>query len=144
MNINRNINRAKVNKVDKIPLTFDIRVLNLFCSFVISENKYIRKHHLMNLRKVLDIIDPSTYENDIDKVNRIRFINKALEAKLDRRLVKKDMIIILNLIEKLQKENKKYKQFFDLMLRLDSDYFMNCGDEGTIKLVDEIEKLESE
>ena len=52
--------------------------------------------------------------------------------------------IVLYLIEKLQKENKKYKQFFDLMLRLDSDYFMNCGDEGTIKLVDEILKLESE
>ena len=30
------------------------------------------------------------------------------------------------------------------MLRLDSDYFMNCGDEETIKLVDEILKLESE
>ena len=57
---------------------------------------------------------------------------------------KKDMIIALNLIEKLQKENKKYKQFFDLMLRLDSDYFMNCGDEETNKLVDEILKLESE
>ena len=57
---------------------------------------------------------------------------------------KKDMIIALNLIEKLQKENKKYKQFFDLMLRLDSDYFMNCGDEETIELVDEILKLESE
>lgn len=51
---------------------------------------------------------------------------------------------LTNLIEKLQKENEKYKQFFDLMLRLDSDYFMNCGDEGTIKLVDEILKLESE
>ena len=52
--------------------------------------------------------------------------------------------LITNLIEKLQKENEKYKQFFDLMLRLDSDYFMNCGDEETIKLVDEILKLESE
>ena len=93
MNINRNLNKVKVDKSGKIPLTFDIRVLNLFCSFVISENKYIRKHHLMNLRKVIDIIDPSTYENDIDKVNRIRFINKALEAKLDRRLTNKDMII---------------------------------------------------
>ena len=51
---------------------------------------------------------------------------------------------LLNLIEKLQKENEKYKQFFDLMLILDSDYFMNCGDEETNKLVDEILKLESE
>ena len=30
------------------------------------------------------------------------------------------------------------------MLRLDSDYFMNCGDEETNELVDEILKLESE
>ena len=52
--------------------------------------------------------------------------------------------IVLYLIEKLQKENEKYKQFFDLMLRLDSDYFMNCGDEETNELVDEILKLESE
>ena len=51
---------------------------------------------------------------------------------------------LCEIIEKLQKENEKYKQFFDLMLRLDSDYFMNCGDEETIKLVDEILKLESE
>ena len=94
MNINRNINRAKNDRENsRIPLTFDIRVLNLFCQFVLSENRFIRKHHLMNMRKVIDIIDPTTYENDIDKVNRIRFINKALEAKLDRRLVNKDMII---------------------------------------------------
>lgn len=47
-------------------------------------------------------------------------------------------------LKKLQKKNEKYKQFFDLMLRLDSDYFMNCGDEETNELVDEILKLESE
>ena len=51
---------------------------------------------------------------------------------------------LLSDYKKLQKKNEKYKQFFDLMLRLDSDYFMNCGDEETIKLVDEILKLESE
>ena len=55
-----------------------------------------------------------------------------------------ECVLMSNLIEKLQKENEKYKQFFDLMLRLDSDYFMNCGDEETNKLVDEILKLESE
>ena len=47
-------------------------------------------------------------------------------------------------LKQVYQVNKKYKQFFDLMLRLDSDYFMNCGDEGTIKLVDEILELESE
>ena len=67
---------------------------------------------------------------------------KLKYTKLDRH--DKSIYNLLNLIEKLQKENKKYKQFFDLMLRLDSDYFMNCGDEETIKLVDEILELESE
>ena len=52
--------------------------------------------------------------------------------------------LLVENIEKLQKKNEKYKQFFDLMLRLDSDYFMNCGDEETNELVDEILKLESE
>lgn len=47
-------------------------------------------------------------------------------------------------LKKVYQGNKKYKQFFDLMLRLDSDYFMNCGDEETNKLVDEILNLESE
>ena len=59
-------------------------------------------------------------------------------------IIKKEIEHYKEYIEKLQKEIEKYKQFFDLMLRLDSDYFMNCGDEETIKLVDEILKLESE
>ena len=94
MNINRNKNRRNIGTNNsKIPLTFDIRVLNLFCHFVLSENKFIRKHHLMNLKKMIDMVDPTTYENDIDKVNRIRFISKALEAKLDLRISNRDMVI---------------------------------------------------
>ena len=57
---------------------------------------------------------------------------------------KKYVDVILSDYKKVLQKNEKYKQFFDLMLRLDSDYFMNCGDEETIKLVDEILKLESE
>lgn len=51
---------------------------------------------------------------------------------------------LLNIIKKLQKENEKYKEFFDLMFKLDPGYFMHCEDEETNKLVDEILKLESE
>ncbi len=51
---------------------------------------------------------------------------------------------ILSDYKRVLQKNEKYKQFFDLMLRLDSDYFMNCGDEDTNELVDEILKLESE
>ena len=47
-------------------------------------------------------------------------------------------------LKQVYQGNKKYKQFFDLMLKIDSDYFMNCENEETHKLVDEILKLESE
>ena len=66
------------------------------------------------------------------------------ENKYCDKIKELSVLKICEIIEKLQKENKKYKQFFDLMLRLDSDYFMNCGDEETNELVDEILKLESE
>lgn len=66
------------------------------------------------------------------------------ENKYCDKIKELSVLKICEIIEKLQKENEKYKQFFDLMLRLDSDYFMNCGDEETNKLVDEILKLESE
>lgn len=94
-------------------------------------------------KKALRVINTRTRrlldELEIEKENmsdelRIAYLMQEIRANKT----------ILNLIEKLQKKNEKYKQFFDLMLRLDSDYFMNCGDEETNELVDEILKLESE
>ena len=75
-----------------------------------------------------------------------KVVEHLKETSKDRIIIPLDdeILIAVYLIEKLQKKNEKYKQFFDLMLRLDSDYFMNCGDEETNELVDEILKLESE
>lgn len=53
------------------------------------------------------------------------------------RNLEKDIITVLNLVDKLQEENKKYKEFFNSM-------FLKCDDKETDKLVDEILKLESE
>lgn len=61
-----------------------------------------------------------------------------------REWAKKCLNTIKHGFTKLQKENEKYKQFFDLMLRLDAGYFFHCEDEETNKLVDDILKLESE
>ncbi|MFR2207243.1 MAG: hypothetical protein ACLS59_06870 [Clostridia bacterium] len=80
----------------------------------------------------------------VEILNTFEFRGKTRNYKEISSEDSKSVKIVLNLLEKLQKENEKYKQFFDLMLRLDSDYFINCGDKKTIKLVDEIEKLESE
>ena len=49
--------------------------------------------HLVNLRKLLSIIDYSTYENDPDKVKRVNFLMKALEARLDNNINDRDIIL---------------------------------------------------
>ena len=50
--------------------------------------------HLVNLRRLLYLIDTSMYENDVEKVKRVNFIKKALEARLDYGLT--DIELILN------------------------------------------------
>ena len=43
-----------VVKTDKrIPIKYDLQVLDLMCTYSISENAYIRKSSLMNLRNLI-------------------------------------------------------------------------------------------
>ena len=72
------------------------------------------------------------------------YVERCLELENELKVYREMYENRVNEYTKLLKKSEKYKQFFDLMLRLDAEYFMNCGDEGTIKLVDEILKLESE
>ena len=90
----------------------------------------------------------NSIEEDVKILESIIKINndylKGVENQTINQKEIKALEHILSDYKRVLQENEKYKEFFDLMLRLDSDYFMNCGDEGTIKLVDEILKLESE
>lgn len=103
--------------------TTNVEVKNIYNTYGLSEKA------LKNLKKL----------NSIEKKNEnftyIKTINFILSQDLD---------YILRDYKKILQKNEKYKKFFDLMLRLDSDYFMNCEDEETNKLVDDILKLESE
>ena len=92
----------------------------------------------------------NSIEEDIKIINNfITYFNKNIQNgnKADLTVLGEEINAIEHVLsdyKRVLQENEKYKKFFDLMLRLDSDYFMNCGDEETIKLVDEILKLESE
>lgn len=103
--------------------TTNVEVKNIYNTYGLSEKA------LKNLKEF----------NSIAKKNEnftyIKTINFILSQDLD---------YILRDYKKILQKNEKYKKFFDLMLRLDSDYFMNCEDEETHKLVDDLLKLESE
>lgn len=93
----------------------------------------------------------NSIEEDIKNIEEIIELSKEeIDAKAEDIIAILDIEDLISLehilsdYKRVLQKNEKYKQFFDLMLRLDSDYFMNCGDEETNKLVDEILKLESE
>lgn len=73
---------TKVNK--KLPINFDLSSLTLMCNYVISENRNIRRLQYVNLRNLIDMLDMEKYINDHERYKRIIFIQKGLEARLER------------------------------------------------------------
>lgn len=91
-----------VNKVSKytkstqskpIKLNLDLMTYDILCRYILQNNAMLKMEHLVNLRKLLSIIDYSTYENDPDKVKRVNFLMKALEARLDNNINDRDIIL---------------------------------------------------
>ena len=66
----------------RIPINYDIKVLDLMCAYTASENAYIKKSGLINLRNLVNLLDLDLYINDPEKMKRINFIKKGLEGRL--------------------------------------------------------------
>lgn len=65
-----------------IDVALDNHSLDILCSMVLSRNRNVRRTQLMNIVKLLDLIDPSKYINDPDKKEKYSFIRKGVEARL--------------------------------------------------------------
>lgn len=88
-------NNSKVIKNNnlKIDVNFDITSLDLMCSYISSDNKNIRRGNVINMRNLFMIIDMNKYNNDTERLSRIDFIMKGVDARLNYNLTSKDMII---------------------------------------------------
>lgn len=86
----------KNDNVKRIPIAFDLASLSLMCSYIVSENRNIKKAHYINLRNLISLLDMSKYINDEEKYKRITFIQRGLEARLVRGLT--DPLTILKYI----------------------------------------------
>lgn len=81
------------NKSLKISINLDITVLQIFCNFIVSDNKNIHKSNIMNMNTLISNLDLSKYENDPEKLNRIDFIKRGLDARLNYNLNKSNLIL---------------------------------------------------
>ena len=70
------------NKRAKLPVNFDLSSLNLMCSYVLSENRNIKRGQYINLRNLMELLDMERYINDQERYKRVIFIKKALEGRL--------------------------------------------------------------
>lgn len=86
----------KNNQEAPIKMNIDLNTLTVFCKYVLQSHTFVKMEHLVNLRKLIGILDISTYENDPEKMKRINFIIKGLEARLDNNI--NDQQVILSYI----------------------------------------------
>ena len=93
MVIEKPISSPYKKKVKKLKMNIDQRTLTILCRYILSSSSYLRTSHLINLRKLINNIDLSNFENDVEKLNRIRFITLGLQARIDNNLTDQEMII---------------------------------------------------
>ena len=85
----------KISKTNqKININFDISALNLIVSYILSENRNIRRSHIINMRNLFEIIDMDLYKNDPERLKRVDFIKRGIEGRLDYNLTSSQMIMM--------------------------------------------------
>lgn len=78
---------------DKSKVKFDLRTLNWFCEYALSENQCIQLSGLSNLRSLLVKTNPDLYTNEPDLLARYNFCLDILSAKIDKKLSKREFCI---------------------------------------------------
>ena len=106
-----------------IKLVLDLRTLNMLCRYVLQPTAFVKMEHLVNLRKLFNIIDRSTYENDAEKLKRVNFIFKGLEARLDNNI--NDIEIILTYINGGLQYQVDFLDYDNLILSKDEIFFIH-------------------
>ena len=77
----------------KIDIKFDITELDLLCAYIVSDNRSIKRGNIVNLKRVLDIMNIGVYNNEQESLSKLAFIKKGIEARLEKNLNDSFMII---------------------------------------------------
>ena len=76
-----------------VDINFDITELDLFCNYITSSNTSIRRANVVNLRNVFLIMDKNNYAGDNERLSRIDFVMKGIEARLIHNLSSSTLIL---------------------------------------------------
>lgn len=76
-----------------LDLNLDVRTLDIMCKCLVTNNQAIRRGQLINLRNLIYMLNPEHFVNDYEKTKRIRFIKRAIDARLNENLSDPYMIL---------------------------------------------------
>lgn len=91
----------------KIPLKFDITVLNMIIGSLFKKSVQVTRKSLLNIQRLFDKIDTSIYVGNDKLEARINFINLALDAKLNQGFESDEAIINYCRSDVFDKENEE-------------------------------------
>ena len=83
----------KKNNNNVISMKLDLNTYDMFCRYILQENKCIRLEHLVALRNLINSINPVNYENDPELLKRVNFIMKGLNARIDNNINDRDIVL---------------------------------------------------
>lgn len=94
INRNKNSNVSSNKDINKLDIIIDLTTLNSMCKFVVSDSLYVKRYDLTQLKRMLDLIDlEKIARTDLDSRERLMFIKYGLEAKLEKKLNGRDIVI---------------------------------------------------
>lgn len=118
-----------IDQTKKIPIKFDLSMLNMFIGYIFKKSTQITRKSLTNMKRLFDVIDTSIYENSDSMQARIEFIMKALEAKLDKGFENDDVIINFCKSDVYSKENQEIIDNIPIYIRINYEeirYINKC------------------
>ena len=84
---------STVARDKQLNMNLNVATLDIMCKSLVTDNQAIRRGQLINMRNLINLLNPETYINDPEKVKRINFIKKGIEARLICNLTDPYMIL---------------------------------------------------
>ena len=94
MNIAKNgVKKRKKTGDNLSTMNLSTSTLDIFCKYIISDQRIVKLSHISNLNGLIRSLDPATYSNDPEKMKRIKFIMRGIDARLSSNLLDRDLVI---------------------------------------------------
>lgn len=102
----------------KIPIKFDITMLNTIIGYVMKKTTIVSRRSLINAKQLFDIIDERIYDGDDKLYARIEFIKRVLEARIEKGFENDNMIIQYCRSEVYDEDNEEIINNLDIYSRI--------------------------